>query len=326
MLMSSGGWKKRDADIAEALEHARARRMCLAAHTKPGVRLLERRVEAGALVRVFPHLYEERCYWTGLLPPERCVRVIRGAALLHPGWVFCDVSAAVIYGLEVSQPSAGVVHVVTSPRAHSASSACVARHVIGSPGVCAVGGVRVVDLATCVSGCLGRLDLPQGLAVGDSYLRNANLGTRDLVSLVAGIDCRARREHALRSASVANPLAENGGESVARGTMIELGYQVPDLQVEVPNRLDEAHPFRVDFMWRDVGDGTSVIGELDGMDKYRDPDMLQGRDTLAALSMERMRESRLTLAGSKVMRFRFADVLDRRRFARLLDACGIPKA
>lgn len=324
--MSSGNWKQRDADIAEALAHARAKRMCLPSNSCAGTKLLERRVTSGQLVRVFPHLYEEPTYWEGLPISERALRVIRGAALLHPDWVFCDTSAAIAYGLQVSQPDPAVVHIATTPRAHTASTAHVVRHVLNDPIICTAGGVRVVDLVECVTGCLSGLDLPHGLAVADSYLRHNGLQREALEESVARINRRSRRSRALEVAQAADPRAENGGESVARGTMIELGFQVPNLQVEVPNPLDTAHPYRVDFLWPADTNQAAIIGELDGMDKYRDPAMLGDKTSLRAFSDERIRESRLTITDARIMRFRFDDVLDRKRFSHLLDAFGVPKA
>lgn len=324
--MSTGGWKQRDAYIAEALSHARAKRMCLASNSGNGIKLLERRVEGGQLVRVFPHLYEEPAYWDGLPLLEKALRVIRGAALLHPEWIFCDTSAAIAYGLQVSQPNPAVIHIVTTPRAHTASTAHIVRHVLNNPSICTAGGVRVVDLATCVTGCLSTLDLPHGLAVADSCLRSNCLQKEAIEQSLAHINRRSRRNRALRTAQAADPRAENGGESVARGTMIELGFKVPDLQVEIPNPLDSAHPYRVDFLWpEDIGQ-TAIIGELDGMGKYSDPDMLRDKTSLRAFSDERIRESRLTITNARIMRFHFDDVLDRNRFSQLLDAFGVPRA
>lgn len=321
-----GGWSKKDAEIEAALAHARERRMCLAAQTKLGVELLERRVASHLLIRVFPHLYEEPSYWKTLSVTEKSIRVIRTAATLHPDWVFCQTSAAIAHGLEVSQPDPGVVHIVTTPEAHTASNRHVRRHAVGSYTVCVASGVHVVDMDTCVTGCIGLLDLPHGLAVADSYLREKRLATSDLVRLAESIGYRPRRRNALRTAGFADPLAENGGESVARGTMIELGYEIPRLQVEIANPLDPDDCYRVDFLWPGDSERPAIIGELDGMGKYQEPEMLQGRSTLDVLTEERLRESRLTLTDARIMRFHFGDVLDRSGFARLLDASGVPKA
>lgn len=324
--MASAGWRKKDAEIAEALRHARERRMCLAAQTKPGVRLLGRRVENGMLVEPFPHLYEEPSYWKELSVTERALRVIRGAALLHPEWVFCDVSAAIAHDLQVSYPSAGIVHVVTSSRTHARSTDHIVYHMIDNPDACTASGVHVVDLSTCVKGCMGSLDLPRGLAVADSYLRQQGDNAMDLSQLAASVGSHRARSRAKRTATYADARAENGGESVARGVMIELGYQIPELQVEIENPFDLAHPYRVDFLWPAREGRGPIVGELDGMGKYTDAAMLNGRTTIGVLSDERVRESRLTIAGASIMRFRFADVLDRLGFDRLLCMFGVPKA
>lgn len=324
--MSSSGWVSKEAAIAEALDRCRVRRMCVTAKTKLGVELLERRVASGSLLSPFPHLYEEPSLWHSLPLTERALRVIRSAALLHPEWVFCHTSAAIVHGLQVSQPQVGVVHVVTTPRSHTASSRYVIRHAMSAPETCTTEGVHIVSMVPCVLGCLEGLDLPHGLAVADSFLREKKKSTDDLVRLAEGIPCSRKRCHALATAHLANPLAENGGESMARGVMHELGYRTPELQVEFGNPLDQKHPYRVDFLWRGEDATPLIIGELDGRDKYQSSEMLQGRTTLQALTDERLRESRLTATGAKVMRFHFADVLDHRRFDQLMRTFGVPKA
>lgn len=332
--MSRSGWVKKDDAIAAALEHAREKRMCLAAKTELGVELLDRRARTGALMSPFAHLYEEPEYWGELKPPEKAIRVIRGAALLHPDWVFCSVSAALAYDLQVSCPDASVVHIATTPKAHRRSNPQVRCHMVEKVEVCSAGGVRVVDIETCLRQCLCSLDLKFGLAVADSYLRKEQLVAADLEAMLArGKKRRQGIRQARKTASLASPLPENGGESVARGAMIELGFEIPQLQVEVDNPLEPGNPFRVDFLWPECVPRTGnrggirpVIGELDGMDKYRDADMLGGKSTIRALSDERVRESRLSMAGASIVRFRFGETLNPRGFARLLDAAGVPRA
>lgn len=323
--MSQRGWNKKNEAIEAALAHARERRMCLAACTRRGSELLGRRVSDGTLLSPFPHLFEQPDFWASLTAPEKAIRIIRGTATLHPEWVYCDVSAALAYGLEVSQPKPEVVHIVTSPRSHTASTSHVIRHAVKEPAVDKADGVRVVDLDVCLLGCLCTLDLPHGLAVADSYLRRMQMDAEDLVTLTDGIRQNARRCHAARTALYADSRAENGGESVARGTMIELGYEVPELQVEFGNPLDPRRCYRVDFFWEGSAGRRAIIGELDGMAKYRDAEMLDGGTTLTALADERLRESRLSISDARIMRFHFADVLNRRGFARLLDTFEVPR-
>lgn len=331
--MSKAGWLGREREIAAALEHAREKRMLLTAQTQRGIRLLERRVSTGQLVEPFTHLYEEPAYWHDLKPPDKALRVIRGAALLHPGWVFCHVSAALAHDLQVSCPMPGIVHVATTRKAHLPCAPGVVRHIVDDAlmeDVTVSNGVRVVSLGVCVRQCLCSLDLKFGLAVADSYLQKQEMTSVDLErALQADPACRRGRRQALRTASYADPLAENGGESVARGAMIELGYRIPELQVPIANPVKgkggRDSLYRVDFLWRE-GVSAPIIGELDGMDKYRDVEMLGGGDTLGAITKERLRESRLTLTGASVLRFRFGDVLNPKGFSDLLDAAGVPRA
>lgn len=65
---------------------------------------------------------------------------------------------------------------------------------------------------------------------------------------------------------LADGKSENGGESLARAAMIELGFVRPELQHEFPNETNPKWPYRVDFAWK-VG-GKLIVGELDGADKY----------------------------------------------------------
>lgn len=61
------------------------------------------------------------------------------------------------------------------------------------------------------------------------------------------------------------------------------------------------------------------------MRKYNDPRFRGGRTVNEVLIAERERESHLNALGLPVMRFKYADVLDRRRFVRLLEKFGIPR-
>ena len=105
--------------------------------------------------------------------------------------------------------------------------------------------------------------------------------------------------------------------------MIEQGFMIPELQVKIGDPLDPSGSYYVDFRWR-LSSGD-VIGELDGKDKYVLPEMTGGRETIDVVIDERHRESRLTVPGSKVMRFSFRDVLDEGRFVSLLELYGIPR-
>ena len=129
---------------------------------------------------------------------------------------------------------------------------------------------------------------------------------------------------ALRVARYANGGAENGGESKARAAMIEDGWDVPDLQVEIDDPMRPGSPFRVDFAWLDLP--RPVVGELDGVEKYAGREQAgDAKHALDVMVRERQRESRLSLAGFTVMRFTMADVNTPERLYRKMELAGIPR-
>lgn len=106
--------------------------------------------------------------------------------------------------------------------------------------------------------------------------------------------------------------------------MIELGFAIPRLQVEIPRLAEPGRCHRVDFLWT-RRDASGVIGEFDGMGKYEDPGMLRGRSPIRALAEEQHREAELSLYGMPIVRMSYKDVMDRDRLCRLLSTYGIPR-
>ena len=120
-------------------------------------------------------------------------------------------------------------------------------------------------------------------------------------------------------------LAENGGESVLRARMIELGYVEPKLQVTFDNPLEPTKPYRVDLL-SIRSDGTMVAIELDGRHKYTDAEFMNGKDTVEVLLDERQREAALSSLGLEIMRIRWPDLLDSAKLSSIMNAYRIPTA
>lgn len=262
--------------------------------------------------------------WHGLTPTERAMHLVRAISSAHPGWTFALLSAAVVHGLEVPWRRLGQVFLAV-PRGHRTRSCGSLRRISvdgDTPRI--VGGVRVTSFWRTVADCLRYLDFDEGLALADSVLRSG--GTHE--QLVRQVDRLTRhcpgRRRALRAATLADGQSESGGESKARAAMADLGFLLPNPQVEVADPVDSHTFFRVDFLWRLAG-GRLVAGELDGREKYVNPRMTGGRSAVDVLADERLRESRLTASVDAVVRFSFADVTNRPRFARILEAFGIPR-
>ena len=169
------------------------------------------------------------------------------------------------------------------------------------------------------------LPFPEALGVADSWIRMTGKCRESLAQLVdaVGMGCKGV-QNARRAASYADGASENGGESVARGIMIELGFCVPELQVLVE---DPAHPgceFRVDYVW-ETGVARPIFGELDGASKYADRGGTGEKVSGKALLAERRRESRLTLCNASIMRFSFEEAKNRPFFKELLERYGVPR-
>ena len=284
---------------------------------------LGRLVRRGEVFRPVRGAYVRADYWRGLTEEQKALHMIAALSAKRPDIVFSHVSAALVHGLEVPRRHLRPLHALTEKGHCARSDGQVTRHVAETCPKVLVDGILITPIGQTVFDCLRTLDLPEGLAIVDSALRREKV---NLVELQAFFDGHQRSEgyrHAARTLSLADPRSENGGESIARGIIIELGYMPPDLQVVVNDPLSGTS-YRADFCWR-LADGGMVIGELDGREKYTNPEMTGGRRIEDVLLDERLRESRINARGIRVMRFHYDELMNRGRFSELLDLFGIPR-
>lgn len=287
-------------------------------------RTLSREVARGRFVSPIRGAFADKTTWESLSAIERHLRCMRTLSNRHPNWVFAGFSAALVHGLSVSYSNLKEVQVASFTHATHAPSRGIRRLVIDGDEPVTIGGIQVTSLARTVYDCLRLTDFRRGLALADSALRVGGLSNDQLLEALNGHSSRiAGHDRALQTARHADPRSESGGESIARAAMIELGYQLPDLQVWIPDKLGEAPPARVDFLWRLPQ--RTVAGELDGREKYVNPEMTNGRDAVDVLRDERLRESRLSAWNIQVMRFSFKDVCNDARFCKILDSFEIPR-
>lgn len=263
-------------------------------------------VESGVLVRPFPGIYAPSDIWANETAYTHEYQVIRALGRAHPDWVFWGPSAAVVHGLAISYRYLDSIHLSTG-RAHLKNTRYIIQHADGVRDVVRVGGVAVTTFERTVADCMRYLPFAHALAIADSALRIKHAGNYWLLGLLqANARGRVNVGHAFLAAPYADGRAENGGESVARASMIQLGFALPELQVEVPYPI-EGGTKRVDFYW-ELDGRRSVIGELDGRGKYLEhPTDAPGNQpadgyVVSRLSDERIRESRLS-AQASIMRF-----------------------
>lgn len=322
--MDAGGSRREH--IGCMLGEGEARGACVAPSSHADGMAMGRMVGSGELVRLARGHFARRGYWEALDVPSRHLHLARSLSRAHPDWTFCGPTAAVARGLPVSFGQLARIHVAHGPGGRHGTR-LVAFHQLAREGGLErahASGIPVTTFERSVVDCLLMMGFSDGLVVADAALARTGRDARWLEGLVRDLGRRrpgVRR--ALATAARADRRAESGGESIARATMIELGFAAPELQAEFVDPLS-GRVSRVDFLWR-LPDRTLVAGELDGRQKYVDPTMTRGRATVDLLADERLRESRLTRV-ARVVRFSFADVFDRGRFARLLDSFGVPRA
>lgn len=114
--------------------------------------------------------------------------------------------------------------------------------------------------------------------------------------------------------------AESVGESWARVRIAELGFTAPELQRRF--LLPHGVTCRTDFYWEDPG----IVGEFDGLQKYRASMTLSGLHPAQAVIAEKEREDGLRSLGVRVVRFTWADLQDSTRLQRLLSNAGVPRS
>lgn len=285
----------------------------------------KRRLRAGALVQPRAGMFARRDYWKALDPAERALHIMRTIAKRHPRWTFCGPSAAQAYGLPVTWSYLTTTHVVAGKRSKGHATKTLAFHSVTNDATEMVGGLPVTSFWRTVFDCLRWMEPPDALAVADAALRLSASRRDQLVSHLRAW----RKGHpgllkALQTAQFADPLSESGGESIARMTMLELGFELPLLQVVVPDPLNPRRPLRVDYLWI-TPDGRFIFGEFDGRAKSEDQRLTRGKSKEQVQHEERLRESRISLYGIPVVRFDLDMVRSRARFARLLDAYGVPR-
>ncbi len=328
--MTRGFGAKQQDRVQLDIELAGLRERAILATKKKDKKLYSRRVKAGEMVSPSQDVFADKEQWSRLDQRTRVLATVRALALLHPEWMFCAETAGTLYGLEVGYRARAVeeqvvVHVATTRAAHSRSYKNIRRHVVEGDEFGRIGAAGVTSFWRTVFDCMKGADFGRALAIADSALRISGVDKDEMIERLGMVGLKQRGiARVLRVAEYADARSENGGESIARATIIRLGFPVPELQVVLSDPIDSARTYRVDFYWK-LPDGRVIVGELDGRRKYVDEAMLAGSTTAEALADERLRESRLTMMVDGVMRFSFAQARDLNYMTKLLLSFGFER-
>lgn len=316
--------KRFDEQVDIILDEAEDKRMCFTAYNDASRKDLKRRLKEGSVVSPLPGLYTRPAYWEQLDEREQALHKIRGLQQIHQLWIFCGATAALAQGLSVSR---NLYEPYTIADEHGTrdllGGVVLTRHTTGDRPVF-IDGISCTPLLRTLFDCARWLSLREATVVLDSALRQGLVTKEEMIT-----DFESRKagyrgvKKAIAAARFADGRAQNGGESVARAAMWELGFRTPDLQTEICEPLD-GKKYYLDFSWR-LPDGTLIAGELDGAQKYTDPQMAGNGGIVDAMRRERIRESRLTACCDAVVRFSMKTVGSAYEFNRLLTSFGIPK-
>lgn len=266
---------------------------------------LRRQIRAGRLVTVTPGVYaSQAALATAAGDARERARLLIAAARLRLGSdvAASHASAALLLDLPVLDRP-GPTDPVTALRqgGRSRRMATPLGDLIVRPGrlpatdLVTVDGVLATSAARAVIDIARRHGFEAGVVCGDAVLRR-------------GVSRAVLREIALRhpsapgSPTVLSAVAfldrrsESALESIARVGFHRSGLPAPELQQCVYDEYGEVIA-RVDFLWRAAG----VVGETDGLLKYRGPD----DDALVA---EKLRQERLEELGFVVVRMTYRQV------------------
>lgn len=312
--------------VDECLDDADRDDRCYVAHTRTERERMRKAVRVEQAIEVMPRVFARAGQWHELRPAARAWRLMRAYQELHPERVFCGPSAALAYGLSVSHRFLDTLWVATTRTHHMRSDSTVRSIVVTDDTAVVVQGLRLTSLGRTVGDCLRTMDFRSGLAIADSALRTKGLDVKGLANQVEAACPRMPGLRRIRELiRLSDSRSESGGESIARATMLELGFAMPVLQYVITDPLDPLRHYRADFAWSVAN--KHILGELDGFEKYRDAEMRDGRSLEHVIRMEHRRQTLIEAREGvqRVVRFSFADVLNDWGFLALLTSCGVPR-
>ena len=245
-------------------------------------------------------------------------RLLIAATLPHLGSspTLAVQSAALVLGIPLVVPVPDRVQIAERRRSGGRSTGRVARHsTVGDLPTTTSGGLTTttaartaVDLARCCG-------LRQGVVAADHVLRTGVATRAEMQAMVDQLAGVHGIKAARAAVAFADARAESAGESISRLLIHELGFQAPDLQVEV---VVKGRRYRSDFGW----ENGALLGEFDGRSKYK---VSEGSGTPEEIVwQEKQREDAIRSDGHRVVRWIWAD-LDHGRLGRILTNAGVPR-
>lgn len=255
--------------------------------------------------------------WHAMLPVTRHAALVQATALRcapDSAVIYSHESAAALWGMPRIEAWPDVAHVTTIVPIRS--SARVRRHHGEIDSYLTGQGLRLTTPARTVVDLARTGSFVTALAAADFALRHGLTTPDNLVAEAGDLPWRGRgRVAAQLVAELADGRAMSAGESLSRAQMFVLNLPRPDLQVECTDELGLIG--YADFGWE------GVVGEFDGLVKYRVPGGADPREAGRVVWQEKQREDRIRATGRRVARLVWADALTPVRLARKLADQGV---
>ena len=283
-------------------------------------RPIRRAARAGQFIRVRRGIYSSREDWDAADGRSRHIARSRAVfAQLRKPALASGYSAAAIHGLSVLRPWPDDVRLLLPYRGGGSSEPGVIRTAArwhDGHGTVAL-GVPVTSVARTIFDVALLDGFEAGVATMDAALRTGATARPGLASFLDDWQPTSGAGRCAAVLSFADAQSGSFGESFARAVIHRLGFPPPVLQQRFED--DKGEMF-VDFGWPTYG----VVAEFDGKMKYTRQEYTAG-DPSEVVWREKLREDRLRRQVRTVVRISWADVLDPRRLAALLEEAGIPR-
>jgi hypothetical protein len=282
-------------------------------------RSLQRAAERGSLIRLRSGAYVSATVWNALASHERRRLEVAAMAEMHAGYVASHGSAAVLWGVPTIRNHDGLVHARVTEAAGTRTEHGVRKHAARDveQHLTRVDGVVCTTLERTVLDLAATEPFPEAVVALDWALaRVPRERLHEVLEEWGPVYRRRRIEAALAFADGASGSA---GESLSRVRIHEARLPAPVLQ----HAFFDARGLigYVDFWWPDLG----LIGEFDGLKKYREAELLAGRTPGQVVIDEKLREDRLRTATAhpRVTRWTWATAFEPGALARHLAIAGL---
>lgn len=283
-------------------------------------RALQRAAERGELTRLRSGAYVVTKRWERLPQADR--RRLEAAAMaeLNPAFVASHRSAAALWRIPTIRTPDGFVHARVTQAAGSRTEHGVRKHAVRDPEqhLTRIDGVVCTTLERTLLDIAATELFDEAVVALDWGLdgRVTEEGLRRVLDEWSPAYGRRRIETALDFADAASG---SPGESLSRVRIHEAGLPAPILQ---QGFFDSAGLIGyVDFWWPAV----RLVGEFDGLKKYREAELLAGRTPGEVVVAEKLREDRLRSSDARplVERWVWQTLLTPGLLARRLERAGL---